>query len=173
MKSAIESFAEFFASKGWTYSRDTEKPVINLGFTGENGRWQCLAVAGPKDSHLLFMSLLPCRVAPNRRPQVAELISRINWGLPHGCFEMDFKDGEVRFRTSLILQSPEVPLEQVGDLVFSNLWAADHFFGTLMQVTYTKATPRNALAALADASKPAATSSMEPPSDHKRRFELN
>jgi hypothetical protein len=167
----INRVAEFFDSKQWSYDRVADMPVIHLCFSGESARWQCVAIADPKAPHLVFMSLLPCRVPPNRRAQLAELFARINWGLTHGCFELNADSGEVRLRTSLSLPSPEVSLDLIGELVFSNLWAADHFFGVIMQVVYTKIAPRRALAALKDSlkTKPKAAK----PIDQQRRFELN
>ena len=32
------------------------------------------------------------------RLKVAEYITRVNYGLRYGCFEMDFRDGEIRYR---------------------------------------------------------------------------
>lgn len=159
MKSAIESFTEFFDKQGWSYSQANDRPVIHTGFTGDNGRWNCVAIAGPQNEHLLFLSLLPCRATPARKVACAELLTRINFGLTHGCFEMDFEDGEVRFRTSVPLTG-DVPPELVEHLVFSNLCTVDRFFGAIMKVLYADAAPKTVL-------RPAA----ETPSHS--RFELN
>lgn len=144
MKSAIESFAEFFNKQGWSHNQASDKPVIYTGFTGANGRWNCLATAGPQDEHLLFLSLLPCKAVPTRRAACAELLSRINFGLTLGCFEMDFDDGEIRFRTSVPLTG-DVPSELVEHLVFSNLCTVDRFFGGIMKVLYADTSPKSAL----------------------------
>jgi len=41
------------------------------------------------------------------RRQVAELIMAANWNMVTGCFEMDPRDGEVRFRASQALRSTD------------------------------------------------------------------
>ncbi len=160
MKSAIESFTEFFNKQGWSFNQASDKPVIHTGFTGDNGRWNCVAIAGPQDEHLLFLSLLPCKATPALRPACAEMLTRINYGLTHGCFEMDFEDGEIRYRTSVPLASEDLSPELVEHLVFSNLCTVDRFFGAIMKVLYANAAPKTAL-------KPAE----EKPS--RARFELN
>ncbi|HXI72250.1 MAG TPA: YbjN domain-containing protein [Verrucomicrobiae bacterium] len=166
-----QCFAGFFDSKQWSYTPAADRPVIHLNFTGDNARWQCVAIADPKAAHLIFLSQLPCRVPVNRRAQVAELFTRINWGLTHGCFELDVDSSEVRCRTSQPLPSPEIHPDFVAELVFSNLWAVDHFFGTIMTVVYTRVTPRAALAALEAAPRPALPK--KSPASPKPRFELN
>jgi hypothetical protein len=158
MKPAIESFIDFFNRQGWSYSQANDRPVIHTRFTGENGRWNCAAIAGPQDEDLLFLSLVPCNAAPARRAACAELLARINFGLTHGCFELDFDDGEVRFRTSVRL-TDDVPAELVDHLVFSNLCTVDRFFGAIMKVLYADANPK---AALEPAKEPS-----------RARFELN
>jgi hypothetical protein len=160
MKSAIESFTEFLDKQGWSFSQASDRPVIHTGFTGDNGRWNCVAIAGPQDEHLLFLSLLPCKATPARRAACAELLTRINFGLTHGCFEMDFEDGEIRFRTSVALTG-DVPSELVENLVFSNLCTVDRFFGAIMKVLYAEVSPKSALSP-ATRKKPSTS-----------RFELN
>jgi hypothetical protein len=145
MKSAIEAFTEFFNKQGWSYNQASDRPVIHTGFTGDNGRWNCVAIVGPQDEHLLFLSLLPCKAASTRRAACAELLTRINFGLTHGCFEMDFEDGEIRYRTSASLASGEASPELVEHLVFSNLCTVDRFFGVIMKVIYADVAPKSAL----------------------------
>jgi hypothetical protein len=142
---AIARFSEFFNKQGWGYRQDPDKPVIHTGFSGDNGRWQCVAVAGPQDAHLLFLSLLPSKAPAHRRTACAELLMRINFGLALGCFEMDFEDGEIRFRTSIPLASEDVLLDVVEHLVFSNLSTVDRLFGTIMKVIYAEVSPKAAL----------------------------
>ena len=142
---SLQCFAGFFDSKQWSYTSVADRPVINLNFTGDNARWQCVAIADPKDAHLIFMSQLPCRVPVTRRAQVAELFTRINWGPTHGCFELNLETGEARCRTSQPLPSPEIHPDFVGELVFSNLWAVDNFYAAIMQVVYAGVPPKTAL----------------------------
>jgi hypothetical protein len=144
MKTAIESFAEFFNKQGWSYSQASDRPVIHTGFTGNNGRWNCVAIVGPQDGHLMFVSLLPCKAAQGRRAACAELLTRINYGLTHGCFEMDFQDGEIRFRTSVPLIG-EASSDLVEHLVFSNLCTVDRLFGAIMKVIYANISPTVAM----------------------------
>lgn len=144
MNSAIKSFTEFFNKQGWSYSHASDRLVIHTGFTGDNGRWNCVAIAGLQDEHLLFLSLLPCKAAPPRRAACAELLTRINFGLTQGCYEMDFEDGEIRFRTSAPVVG-DMPPELVEHLVFSNLCTVDRFFGPIMKVIYAGVSPTSAM----------------------------
>jgi len=145
MKPAIELFAEFFNQHGWSYNQASDNPVIHTGITGHNGRWRCVVDACPQDGHMLFLSLLPCTAVPNRRAACAELLTRINSAIKHGCFLMDFEDGEIGFRTSLPPAALEASPELVEYLVFSNLCTVDRFFAAIMKVLYADVSPKAAL----------------------------
>ena len=46
--SATARSAEFFNHRDWGYNQDPAKTDIRIGFSGDNGRWQCLTVDGPE-----------------------------------------------------------------------------------------------------------------------------
>lgn len=91
----LAQFLEFFESHHWSYQPRIEKGVILTHFDGQFGRWRCVAMGSDKDCSMAFMSLLPCRAPKHRYEECAELLARINYKLMHGCFEMDFEDGEI------------------------------------------------------------------------------
>jgi len=161
MENVIEKLAEFLGSRGWKCSVEADKPLIQTGANGKNGRWPCVAVAGAESEHLVFLSIFPANAPVEKRNAVAELLTRINYRLTHGCYEMDLEDGEIRFRTSIPVVQGELQGELLEYLVFANLCTFDGHFGTIMKVLYTEISPKNAL------EKPKAKMVRKP------RFELN
>lgn len=158
---AIEEVVKLIEKQHWQYTRDEEKPVIHTGVTGKNGQWRCLVAVGGNEDHVIFLSFFPCVVPPHKRAACSELLSRINFGLTHGCFELDFEDGEVRFRTCIPVIEGQVAPEMVEYLVFTNLFAVDRFFGPIMSVVFADVSPKEAL-------RPSVNKSTTQP-----RFELN
>lgn len=67
---------------------------------------------------------------------MAELLMRINYALRLGSFDMDFDDGEVRFRTSIRISPKEATVGIVEHLIFSNIQVMDMTFPVLMEFTY-------------------------------------
>lgn len=45
---------------------------------------------------------------PERRDMCAQFIARANWGLTVGNFEMDYSDGQLRFKSSLAFSGAEL-----------------------------------------------------------------
>lgn len=161
MESVIEKLAEFLGSRGWKCAVEADRPLIQTGANGKNGRWPCIAIGGSENRDLVFLSLFPVNIPKEKRSAVAELLARINYRLSHGCYEMDFEDGELRFRTSIPAVQGEVQGELLEYLVFANLCAFDSHFENIMRVLYTDVSPENAL------DKP------KPKKARKPRFELN
>jgi Uncharacterized conserved protein len=145
MNFAITALIEFFKAHDWDYKEDNGRPVIYTGVNGENAQLRCLASAGENNEHLVFISIFPVQAPPKKRARCAELLTRINYDLIHGCFEMDFEDGEIRFRTSIgALDLPIAP-KQVEHLIFTNLSTMDRYIAPIMRVLYTSERPDDAL----------------------------
>ena len=58
---------------------------------------------------------------------VAELITRINFGLLIGSFEMDWSDGELRIRTAMPLEEGDFTDKQLEHLFYGNLALANRY----------------------------------------------
>ena len=145
MNSAIAAVIEFFKTQSWDYKEDGQRPVVYTAANAENGPLRCFVSAGNDNEHLVFISFFPAIAPPKKRRACAEVITRINYDLLHGCFEMDFEDGEIRFRTSIgVLDIPIAP-KQVEHLVFSNLAMMDRYIAPIMRVLYTSERPDDAL----------------------------
>ena len=69
---------------------------------GEHGVYPVLVYA--RAPFLICLASFRQTVPDARRLEAAEYLHRINYGLLLGNFEMDYDEGEVRFRTSLMAE---------------------------------------------------------------------
>ncbi|MCR4706590.1 MAG: YbjN domain-containing protein [Clostridiales bacterium] len=81
------------------------------------------------DSDIEAIAVAPLSVAEEYRACAAEFMMRANYGLKLGAFELDFRDGEVRFKSTLssvagvpspqdvarILSMPVIMMERYGE----------------------------------------------------------
>ncbi len=77
---------------------------------------------------------------------MAEFITRANYGLPLGCFEMQFDEGEVRFRTSINLESEQFSFGLLHPLFYANNAVMDRYFRGITMVIKGKAIAKQAIA---------------------------
>ena len=135
-----------FNELGLQYVKLEEQTVLHLTYGGENGRWNCFAQVQEPAQRFVFYSVLIPRVPAARRLAVAEYITRANYDLMLGNFELDLEDGEVRFKTSADLSGMTPTTAFLKTLIFANLLATDRYFPGLMSVLFADALPAQAIA---------------------------
>ncbi len=90
-----------FRENGWPFSDVRGAPVLFSELSGILGRWKFYAHVVEEQDLILLYSVCPFRVPEERRSEVSEFLTRANYGLAAGNFELDFADGEVRYKTAL------------------------------------------------------------------------
>jgi len=90
-----------FRENGWPFSDVRGAPVLFSELSGMLGRWKFYAQVVEEQDLILLYSVCPFRVPEERRSEVSEFLTRANYGLAAGNFELDFADGEVRYKTAL------------------------------------------------------------------------
>ena len=144
MGEIIEAVRAYYEQDDWPYVQLEDQPILKTAFRGSNGQWTCYAQEREGRQMLVFHSILPFRVPEERRPAVAEYITRANYGLFSGNFEMDFTDGELRFKTSLDLEDNHPSQAQIRNTVLSNVAFVDRYLPGLLQVLHAERSPEAA-----------------------------
>lgn len=88
-------------------------------------------------------------VPDDRRVAVAELLSRINVRLGFGNFELDFDDGEVRFRVGEDVRDTQLGEAVVDRMMGYTLVTLDRYHQAMMSVVFGTVEPVVAMAAVA------------------------
>jgi hypothetical protein len=136
---------DFFEEDGWEFDHIDDMPVVRLGFSGEHGRWLCYAQAREMQQQFVFYSVMPITAPPEKRMTVAEYITRANYGMVIGNFEMDFEDGEIRYKTSIDVEGSDITTELIQQCVYANVVISDRYLPGLMRVIYGGIDPEVAL----------------------------
>ncbi len=143
--SIFKAIVEFFKQDDWDFTCLDNLPILSLGFSGKNGRWMCYAQARDDQQQFVFYSVCPLNVPEARRPAVAEFITRANYGMIIGNFEMDYTDGEVRYKTSIDVEGVGLSAPLAKQMVYANVLIMDRYLPGLMAVMYGSEAPRDAV----------------------------
>ncbi len=88
----------------------------------------------------------PFRVRDEKlRLSVSELITRANYKMLLGKFEMDLSDGEIRFHVTHLIDGSIFTAETVERLYMAALFTMDRYFPALMQHIHAGYTPEDAV----------------------------
>ena len=126
---------------------DAGATILRLPFQGKGGRWNCYAqVRVTKDvEQVLFYSVLPLNVPAEKRAAIAEFITRANYGMALGNFELDYNDGEVRYKTSVDVTDQTIAAGLLRPLVYTNVLMMDKYMSGLIAVVYADVSPAEAV----------------------------
>jgi len=101
-KEAFETLRKVLSQIEWASDPDEENAsfYIDFGPPYLPVSDAVAAIAMEAEQLLFYVNIGP--LAPvERRDEVARFITRVNWGLSIGNFEMDYEDGFVRFKSSV------------------------------------------------------------------------
>ena len=141
----LETLIEFFEEDDWPFTRLDDPALLRLAFQGDNGRWTCYAQVREEAQEFIFYSLCPVIAPEDQRSQMAEFITRANYGLIIGNFEMDFTDGEIRYKTSIDVEGDLLSQSLVKRLVYTNVTLMDKYLPGIIAVVEKGISPAAAI----------------------------
>ncbi|MEG4633670.1 YbjN domain-containing protein [Microcoleus sp. AR_TQ3_B6] len=142
----FEEIVNFFEEDGWPFVQIEGEPLLQMVFQGENGKWTCYAKARDDQEQFIFYSVCPVNTPDSKRLAVAEFLTRANSGMIIGNFEMDFEDGEIRYKTSIDVEDDSLSSGLIKRLVYANVMMMDAYLPGMMSVIYGDVTPVDAIA---------------------------
>lgn len=145
MGKILDAVQRFFEQDEWPFTQLEDSLILKTGFNGDNGQFTCFAQEREQQQQFVFYSVAPVKVPEKDRLAVAEFLTRANYGLIIGNFELDFSDGEVRYKTSLDVENAELSEALVKNLVYAAVLTMDRYITGMMRVVYGGATPVEAI----------------------------
>jgi hypothetical protein len=150
MTTIHQAVGAFLYADRWAHEAMPGQPVHRVFYQGDHGRLICFAQARDEENQFVFYSYCPETVPEAKRPAMAEFLTRANYGLVLGNFEMDYADGEVRFKTSIDVEGSVLSAELVKPVIYANVLTMDRYLPGVLAVIQTDTPPSEALAAVLD-----------------------
>jgi hypothetical protein len=143
--SAFDTLGRFLEEDGWYPQQLDDRYIYRMGFSGEHGQVACFAQIRPELEQLLFYVLAPVKAPEDRLDAVAEFLTRANYGLRIGNFEMDYNDGEVRYKSSLDFEGEPLSPRLIRNAIYPAVQTLDRYLPGLMQVIYGNRSAQEAI----------------------------
>ncbi|MFP4345432.1 MAG: YbjN domain-containing protein [Anaerolineales bacterium] len=143
--SAFDTLGRFLEEDGWYPQQLDDRYIYRMGFSGEHGHVACFAQIRLELEQLLFYVLAPVKAPEDRLAEVAEFITRANYGLRIGNFEMDYGDGEVRYKSSLDFEGELLSPRLIRNAIYPAVQTMDRYLPGLMQVIYGNRSAQEAI----------------------------
>lgn len=143
---AAKRLEETLAGLGW----DPQLDEASLGFCVDMGAphvpiASVYAAISPEAEQLVIYFNFGMAAPPNYRDECARLITRANWGLTIGNFEMDYEDGQLRFKSSLDFSGGELTGQMIRNAILPAMNAVDAYAQAIANVILRGQTATEAL----------------------------
>ncbi len=143
---AFVTLGQFLEDDGWHPRQLEERTIYRMGFAGQNAQMVCYAQVLVDLEVFLFYALAPFKVPEDARMAVAEFITRANYGMRIGNFELDFRDGEVRYKSSLDFEGATLTPALIQHAIYPAALMMDRYMPGLMGVAHGGKSPVEAIA---------------------------
>lgn len=141
----FRNMVAFFEQNDLRYQIHPIEPLVFMQMTGENGTWSFLAMCDDLKDRFSTISSAPIRVPVPKRAAAAEYLTRANWGLAIGNFELDYSDGEIRYKVSMDTDGIQLNEQLIGQAVAVNCRMMDRYLPGLMAVVFSNESPEEAI----------------------------
>ncbi len=144
-RQAFELLGNFLEEDGWHPHRLEERFIYGMVYSGKNGDIRCYAQIRMDLEQFVFYALAPIKAGEEVRGDASEFITRANYGLRIGNFEMNYADGEVGFKSSLDFNGETLMDGLIRNAIYPAVQTMDHYLVGLMRVIYGGLTPLEAI----------------------------
>lgn len=147
MKTTLDLVEEYLSQENWGFERDQSGPV-DIILTGVRTRvsQHRIVIEADEERHVLVIYTFSEPPVPEeRRMAVAAYLTRANYGLVLGNFELDFHDGEVRYKMSMDIEDSPLVSGTLHRMLLVSVSTLDRYFPGLMSVAFAKNDPSEAI----------------------------
>ena len=123
------------AGAGWTTYLATP-PAAMVDLRGEHALYTCRFFCSEPLDAVVCYTRMPVIIPEPARREAMEFITRANYGLMMGSFELSLDEGHLFFRASCLIQDGVVTTRMVCELANVGIWAFDRYMPKLLEVVY-------------------------------------
>jgi len=145
--STFAAIGRWLEANEWNYQEYPDKGYYAMHFSGQHGSWRVIVDINTSETleRILVYSIYPISVPELKRHEMSELITRANYGMTIGGFEMDFEDGAVRMKTASEIDKRAFSEEVFGELFSCNLGVAGRYLPAIYGVAFGNLLPEVAI----------------------------
>jgi hypothetical protein len=133
----LELLSQYLDARDFAHTVNEDGRVIETGFTGDTGIFKVSVVLWGEAPMKLFIGVrIPIIVPEKRRPAMAEAITRANFGMALGGFEMEMGTGFLGFKADMAIADGTVTEEQFHTLLIAAMGTADTYLPAFLRLIY-------------------------------------
>lgn len=153
MELLMDVVAEYLTADDWKFDRIADHNVISTSVKAEHATYRLFFHADESSQIVMLYATLSNLIPEERRLAAADYLTRANYGMRIGNFELDLNDGEVRYKVSMDVEGGTLALTMVKNMIGTAVTTFDRYFQGLMSVCYAVTDPAEAIQAIEQSSR--------------------
>lgn len=127
------------------YMANSEDHSVYMDLYGTVGAYQVVVRVNGDARVLLVYGRLPVRIPPGARSAIAETITRANFDLVNGRFDMDYESGDLQFQVTQILSDDSLEDDIIERMIRTTIEMLDTYMPAVLSVVYGNERPQDAI----------------------------
>ncbi len=117
MENVIESIKNYFENNDWKYKYNEQDKIFTTGINMGNilGNIRMVIYINENDYNVYI--ILNSKAEKKYYSNISEFLHRANYGLRDGNFEMDYRDGEIRYKSFVNFKNIEISEDVVDESI--------------------------------------------------------
>jgi hypothetical protein len=141
----FEDLVECLNEDGVNFASREQDGAIMAGFGGEHGPVHLLARVDGERNVLALTFRLPLTVPEEKRIEMAEAITRANYGIVVGNFEMDMRDGELNYKVAVPIDDAMLSQAQFRHCMGAALRTIQRYLPAYYRIVFSGTCPEEAI----------------------------
>lgn len=143
----LKATKSILEKQAWQF-HELSNATIRLDVEGQAATWSTMVKCINEHQQIIIYSICPNKAIAEKLSRIQEFLTRANFGLKFGNFELDLSDGEVRFKTSIQFAGEIDPEPMIQECLSLNIVTFDRYLPGILQVMFTDVLPEDAIAAI-------------------------
>ena len=115
-------YSAFMVADEWYPEQLNGETILKSTYQSSDTAWLVFLQTREDARQVIVYSVLVSNVLEERRQAAAEYLTRANYGLWLGNFELDMADGEVRYKTSIDVEGALLTEKAIYNLLYTNVF---------------------------------------------------
>ena len=141
MENTLKLIKEYFDTNAIKYKTKVlskkRRTVFNLGIDMENVIGNLSMIISVSENDYITLAILNSKAEKDKLHAVAEYLHRANYGLKNGNFELDFTDGEIRYKAYVNFENTTISNEIIEASIMVPIAAFEQYGRGLIQTMLT------------------------------------
>lgn len=140
---------EYLEENDWHYSFDEERGMFEFGLEVGGKVQKIKYLISVAESDMLILGICPFgadRDDEKMMAQMSEFICRANFGLKSGCFEFDFRDGEIRYKSFIDCDEVLPSTAVVGNSIYCTAAMYKRYGAGFTSIIFAGSSAKDAIA---------------------------